>query len=62
MTCKHDRYRGYPYMQQEAAWKALKKGQVCFIGQLIETCQDCGADLTRYKIRQVATVEDYLKR
>lgn len=47
-------------MQQEAAWKALKEGKICHLGPLVETCRDCGADLTRYRIRQVATAEEYI--
>lgn len=59
--CTHDRYRKYPYMQLGKAWAALKRNEICHLGEFITTCEDCGADLSEFNIRKVATVEDYIK-
>lgn len=60
MPCSHDRYRKYPYMQSGAAMKAMKKGDICYLGPFITQCEDCGVDISVYKIRIVSDAADYL--
>lgn len=56
--CNHDRYRTSEYMQYGAA---MRDADICWIGMRIQTCHDCGEDLSQYRIVPVKTVPQYLK-
>ena len=58
--CNHDRYRQSDYMMIENAKKAMKAGQICWIGIVVKECETCGADISHAKRVQTKTVDQYM--
>lgn len=61
-SCTHDKYRQYPYMHEDEALSMMRANtnSVCWIGIVVKTCDDCGADISRGRRVMVRTVEEVL--
>ena len=60
MACKHKRYKNGGYLTASNALKAMKVGRIAWMGITIKNCEDCGADLSKHKVVQVKTADQYL--
>lgn len=53
--CRHDRYRSIHYNQLS---KLSKK--TVWHGKIIQRCEDCGADISPYRLVSVKTKDEYM--
>jgi len=59
--CNHERYKQGRHMTSENAYKAMKAGKICYIGKVVQECEECGTDLSQHKVVPVMTPDEYLK-
>ncbi len=59
--CNHERYKQGHHMTSENARKAMKAGAICWMGTIVQECQECGMDLSEHKVVPVKKPEEYLK-
>ena len=55
--CNHDKYRGKNWMSHPAA---MKDPNICHIGMIVQECEDCGMDISKYKRVPVKTADEYM--
>ena len=58
--CNHDKYRQDNFMMIDNAKKAMKAGKICWIGMMIQNCENCGADISHAKRIEVKTAAQYM--
>ena len=63
MTCTHEKYRADNYMMADRALAAIRSNQsdVCYMGQIVTHCDECGEDISRGQRVEIKTVNEYIK-
>jgi hypothetical protein len=59
VTCTHQKYKAGSYMMLGNALKAMKRGEICWMGKIIIKCE-CGTDISHAKRVKVKTPEQYI--
>ena len=57
--CTHERYKTENYMLASNALKAMSRGDIVRIGKVVQSCEDCGMDISHAKRVRVETFEEY---
>jgi len=55
-TCNHDRYRNKHYQQKGSIHR-----DIVWRGQIVDKCEDCGEDISKYRLMPVKTANEYIK-
>ncbi len=60
MKCNHNRYKDGQYCSAMAALRGMKKSKVAWRGMLVAYCEDCGKDISEYRIVPYKTFEQVM--
>jgi hypothetical protein len=60
IDCQHLKYKQGQYCTSDNALNGMRLGKVAWMGMVIKKCEDCGKDLSEYRIVPYKTPEQYI--
>ncbi len=61
MTCTHQKYKQGQYCTSSNALNGMKLGKVCWMGMVVKNCEECGQDISEFKVVPYKTAEQIIK-
>ncbi len=62
-SCTHEKYRADNYMSADRALATIRSNQsdICYMGIVVTTCDECGGDISHGQRVRVMTTKEYIK-